>query len=41
MSLQEKVTVLKEVVLMVTSLLPKVVDLVIEVIGAIKDLKTA
>ncbi|WGL31209.1 hypothetical protein [Dipodfec virus UOA04_Rod_771] len=40
MSISDKVAVIKEIASMVTSLLPKIVDLVIEVIGAIKELKS-
>lgn len=39
MSISDKFVALKEICSMVTTLLPKVVDLVIEVVSAIKELK--
>lgn len=41
MSISDKVAVMKDIASMVTSLLPKIVDLVIEIVSAIKELKSA
>lgn len=40
MSLADKVTSIKDIVSLVVSLLPKVVDTIIEIIALIKDAKT-
>lgn len=41
MSIAEKATAIKEVVSLVVSVIPKLVDLIVEVISAVRDFKTA